>query len=152
MALLAEDAGLLDPLRLLIQKRAIPVWGTCAGLILLAAKAGNTKEGGQKLIGGLDIAIQRNAFGRQAQSFVMPLEIGDLGAMPFPGVFIRAPAILPPDAGAKTQVRVLARLPEERGGHIVAVREGVILGTAFHPELTNDSRMHEYFINMIKEL
>lgn len=151
MALLAEGAGLLTPLQSLILDAQIPVWGTCAGLILLSSSAVNTKAGGQRLLGGLDISIQRNAFGRQAQSFVLPLEMPILGPEPLQGVFIRAPAISPLEPGKDSQVRILAKLPVTHGSHIVAVQQGHILGTAFHPELTSDSRMHEYFMQMVSD-
>ena len=151
MALMAEASGLLEPLRNLILTTRIPIWGTCAGMILLSNEALNIKQGGQVLLGGLDVKIKRNAFGRQMNSFVTNLSIADIEdgeSKPFEGVFIRAPAIesIPSNSSAK----VFARLPAEKGGLIVGVVSDRILATAFHPELTMDPRVHKYFISMIK--
>ncbi|KAJ1533267.1 hypothetical protein HK405_000591, partial [Cladochytrium tenue] len=167
IALVAERSGFLDALRRFIAAGDRPVWGTCAGMILLAnSVSAGAKQGGQAVIGGLDVAVHRNAFGRQLDSFLAPLDIVgldhdnngdgivDSGApsAPFPGVFIRAPAIdlVPPppateDALAPAPVTVLARV--ERGGasYVVAVRQRHIFASAFHPELTSDLRFHAMF-------
>jgi 5'-phosphate synthase pdxT subunit len=131
---LAEELGLIEPLRDFVASGR-PVWGTCAGLILLARGVGRD----QPLVGGLDVDVDRNAFGRQVDSFEVDLAIAGLDGAPFRAVFIRAPAVVDVGPG----VDVLARLAE---GPIVAVRQGHVLGTAFHPELTGDLRLHRYFL------
>jgi 5'-phosphate synthase pdxT subunit len=128
-----------------IKKRiseGMPVMGTCAGMIMLSKRAydrvvGDTK---QKLIGNLDIVIERNAFGRQNESFEADLSIGMLGKEAFKGVFIRAPAV----SEVGKDVEVIAKLNNK----VVAVRQKNIIGTAFHPELSGDSRMHRQFVKM----
>lgn len=187
-----------------------PTWGTCAGLILLAEEANAAKKGGQELIGGLDVRVHRNHFGRQVESFTADVELpflsasGSLsaadGAAPFPGVFIRAPIVekllLQGEEGVdarrgevkpvavevvpgvevatggegdpgRAKVEILAVLPERtrrvRGGpvaasteveggdlnNIVAVRQGSIMGTSFHPELTDDIRIHVWWLEEV---
>ena len=131
-----------------IKKRiseGMPVLGTCAGMIMLSKRAydrtvGDTK---QKLIGNLDIVIERNAFGRQNDSFEADLSISMLGREAFKGVFIRAPAV----SEVGKDVEVIGKL----NNRIVAVKQKNIIGTAFHPELSGDSRMHKHLINMILE-
>lgn len=173
-----------------------PTWGTCAGLILLAEEANATKKGGQELIGGLDVRVHRNHFGRQIESFVADIDLpfltqsevlsesGDAAA-PFSGVFIRAPIVeklLMQDAStvsvepgvqvsaansAKANVEILGVVPdrihkvqggpaatstEVQGGdlnNIVAVRQDNILGTSFHPELTDDIRIHVWWLEQV---
>jgi 5'-phosphate synthase pdxT subunit len=121
-----------------LAREGMPVFGTCAGMILMAREiSGNTTQS----LGLLDIAVKRNAFGRQVDSFETDLKIPVLGENPFPAVFIRAPII---ESYAKN-VEVLARLDDNTP---VAVRQGKLLGTAFHPELTDDLRFHEYFLKM----
>jgi 5'-phosphate synthase pdxT subunit len=128
-----------------IKKRiseGMPVMGTCAGMIMLSKRAydrvvGDTK---QKLIGNLDIVIERNAFGRQSESFEADLSIGMLGKEAFKGVFIRAPAV----SEVGKDVEVIAKLNNK----VVAVKQKNIIGTAFHPELSGDSRMHRQFVKM----
>ena len=153
MTRLMADYGLLEPLRSFAETR--PVWGTCAGLILLARQASDLSR---PHLGLMDMVVQRNAFGRQVDSFEVDLEIPALGADPFHAVFIRAPLI--EDVGASVQV--LACLPDGRqglpngmpsrnGGRPVAVRQGHLLATAFHPELTDDLRLHRYFLEMVQE-
>ncbi len=145
MGKLAVEFGLLEPLRDLAAG-GLPMWGTCAGLILLAREAGHS----QPLIGALDVTVQRNAFGRQLQSFEADLAVPALAdpEPPFRAVFIRAPLItrVGPD------VAVLARLDsiEGKAGEIVAVRQGPLLATAFHPELTGDDRFHRYFLSFME--
>ncbi|MDP6225711.1 MAG: pyridoxal 5'-phosphate synthase glutaminase subunit PdxT [Anaerolineales bacterium] len=146
---LAREYSLLRPMRALAHEGKA-VWGTCAGAILLAKQAGSR----QPLLGLMDIAVQRNAFGRQLDSFETPLEVGALTALgeasgangsgprPFHGVFIRAPLISSVGSG----VEVLARLPT---GEVVAARQDGMLATVFHPELTDDDRFHRLFLDMI---
>jgi 5'-phosphate synthase pdxT subunit len=136
---LMSDFGLLDPLRELSQD-GLPVWGTCAGLIVLARRATDLHW---PTLEALDIAARRNALGRQVDSFETDLEVPALGTEPFPAVFIRAPIIEEVSDG----VQVLASLD---GGRAVAVRQGNTLATAFHPELTKDQRFHRYFLEMIQ--
>ncbi|MCE7939178.1 MAG: pyridoxal 5'-phosphate synthase glutaminase subunit PdxT, partial [Chloroflexi bacterium CFX6] len=133
---LAVDYGLVQPLRDFVASGK-PVWGTCAGLILLARDAGHA----QPLVGGLDVRVDRNAFGRQVASFETDLDVAGLAGGPFRAVFIRAPAVVEAGPG----VDVLARLDD---GPIVAVRQGAILGTAFHAELGDDLRVHRLFLGM----
>jgi 5'-phosphate synthase pdxT subunit len=116
-----------------------PLYGSCAGLIMLAR---DTVEGSPKTLGLMDIVARRNAFGRQLQSFEADLEISGLDGGPLRGVFIRAPWIEQAGPG----VRVLASY----GGHIVAAEEGGLSVTAFHPELTGDTRFHAYFLEMAR--
>lgn len=139
MSILAEREGFFEPLRE-FRRNGHPCFGSCAGLILLADRL----EGGrpdQQGIGGLDVTARRNAFGRQVDSFEADLPIPVLGDPPFRAVFIRAPWV--DEAGP--QVEVLARVDDR----IVAVRQGHLLATAFHPELTDDHRMHDYFVQMV---
>lgn len=133
---LAAEFGLLDPLRAFVASGK-PVWGTCAGMILLAESAGRA----QPLIGGLDVVVDRNHFGRQVDSFEINLSVAGLDGGPFHAVFIRAPAI----ATAGPAVTVMARLDD---GTIVAVRQGALLATAFHPELAGDDRLHRRFLEL----
>ena len=129
--------GLTKPL----EKRVtagMPVWGTCMGMIVLAKKVQGSI---QPTLGLLSIEVKRNAFGRQVESAEVPLDITGVEGKPFPGVFIRAPWI----ENAWDDARVLARLD----GHGVMVRQKRILGTSFHPELTDDHRVHRYFAEMV---
>jgi 5'-phosphate synthase pdxT subunit len=120
-------------------KNGLPIFGTCAGMILLAK---NISDSDTEPLGFMDITVKRNAFGRQRDSFEAELEIPTLGDQPFPGVFIRAPLIEQVGNG----VTVLARLDNKV---IVAARQGKLLAAAFHPELTNDLRLHKYFLDMV---
>lgn len=131
---------LLEPLRRAVNG-GMPVYGTCAGMILLARDIGGLD---QPLIGVMDIKVKRNAFGRQLNSFEEALSVPPLGKEPFRGVFIRAPLI----ENAAENVTVLARLGD---GRMVAARQGRLLASAFHPELAGDLRMHQYFLGMIDE-
>ncbi len=135
---LLVNSGLLEPLRAAVMG-GMPVYGTCAGMILLARDIGGLD---QPLIGVMDITVKRNAFGRQLDSFEESLSVPSLGSDPFRGVFIRAPLI--ERTGA--DVTVLATLGD---GRVVAARQGTLLATAFHPELTEDGRVHRYFLEMI---
>ena len=173
-----------------------PTWGTCAGLILLAESANRTKKGGQDLIGGLDVRVNRNHFGRQTESFETELDLpflfaadGSSRVRPFSGVFIRAPVvekILPSVRGEQVDestrddaviapaqekshidqpVEIIARLPgksrtlaekvasagmEDAVGDIIAVRQGNVFGTSFHPELTQDARIHIWWLDQVR--
>lgn len=144
ISLLARQDGLLDPLRD-FRAAGNPCFGSCAGLIFLADRLLDGRSD-QEGMGGLDISVRRNAFGRQVDSFEMMIAFPVLGELPFPAVFIRAPVV--EDVGVG--VKVLAELPAgETEGRIVAVREGNLLATAFHPELTGDDRCHQYFVDMV---
>ncbi|MEM4577042.1 MAG: pyridoxal 5'-phosphate synthase glutaminase subunit PdxT [Candidatus Nezhaarchaeales archaeon] len=138
----AERVGLLKALRKKIDE-GLPAFGTCAGAILLAKEVCDAKIGrvNQPLVGVMDIKIVRNYYGRQKESFEVDLSISALGDKPFRGVFIRAPAI--ESVGSK--VEVLATYE----GLPVLVRQDKILAATFHPELTNDTRIHELFIRSI---
>jgi 5'-phosphate synthase pdxT subunit len=122
-------------------EQGLPVWGTCAGAILLAKKL---KQDRPIPLGLMDITIDRNAFGRQLESFEDELKISALGQQPFHATFIRAPKIEHVGKG----VEILCKLDD---GTIVAAREKNMLVTSFHPELTNDTRMHEYFLSFIQK-
>ncbi len=180
IGLIAARWGLVEPLRRWVQAGR-PIWGTCAGMILLAERATGQKAGGQPLLGGLRVTVNRNFFGRQTESFETLLRVPALGPEPCPAVFIRAPAI----TAVEPDVEVLATLTvapflrlgprRDRAGEkravgdtiesgdtagsrgateevptevIVAVRQGAILATAFHPELTDDVRWHRLFLEM----
>jgi 5'-phosphate synthase pdxT subunit len=136
---LAVEYGLIDPLREFAREH--PTWGTCAGLIFLAKDLGKDQ---QPILGLMDISINRNAFGRQIDSFETDLDVPALDSdQPYHAIFIRAPIV----TAAHNGVNILAQLPD---GRIIAVQEGHLLGTAFHPELTDDSRFHQYFLNMVE--
>lgn len=120
-------------------KKGIPVFGTCAGMILLARKSSDAYF---ESLGLMNITVRRNAFGRQRESFETELDVPVLGSKAFPGVFIRAPLIERINGTAA----VLARLAD---GTIVAVRDGKMLALAFHPELTDDLRFHQYFLDIV---
>lgn len=139
---LMVDYGLVEPLRAAIAA-GTPIWGTCAGLILLARSTDNAMLG-QPLLATMDIHVCRNAFGAQRESFITDLAIPAIGPEPFRGVFIRAPIVLSVGPG----VEVLARL--EGTDQIVAVRQGSLVGTAFHPEIGGDTRFHRYFLNIVQ--
>ncbi len=149
MGLVAERWGLVSPLRNWVHAGR-PTWGTCAGMILLAEDATGQKLGGQALIGGLDVTVNRNYFGRQVDSFEAELNVPALGEDPFHAVFIRAPAITAVTPGVETLATVAAAGAEDEEV-IAAVRKGAILATAFHPELTGDLRWHRYFLQIAEE-
>ena len=130
------SSGLLEPLRKLARD-GFPIWGTCAGMILLAKRLDET---GMPALQAMDITVRRNAFGRQVDSFETDVPIPALGGDPFHAVFIRAPII--EEVGPA--VEVLARLAD---GTPVAARERRLLATAFHPELTPDTRLHRFFLD-----
>lgn len=219
ISLIAERCGMLEPLRQFVKLHRRPTWGTCAGLILLAEEANKSKATGQELIGGLDVRVHRNYFGRQVESFEAALDLpflkeegngnGKNDEQPFHSVFIRAPVVesilktpteddetekkvvavmeksaavnntLPtrprmPNRGetvsapqikaTSAPVEILGRLPgraraiknktstaEDLGeeGDIVAVRQGNVFGTSFHPELTGDERIHAWWLKEV---
>jgi pyridoxal 5'-phosphate synthase pdxT subunit len=122
----------------------MPVFGICAGMIMLSKKAKDRVLGemNQPLLDFLDVKIERNAFGRQNNSFESVISIDKIGISKFPGVFIRAPSII--ETGK--DVEVLSKFNEK----IIAVKQGNIVGTSFHPELTGDLSLHKYFVNLIK--
>ncbi|MCJ1234847.1 hypothetical protein MMC14_002810 [Varicellaria rhodocarpa] len=202
MSLVAERSGLLEELRGFVKTHRKPTWGTCAGLILLSESANRTKKGGQSLIGGLDVRVNRNHFGRQTESFETSLHLPFLSPSSFKGIFIRAPVvekILPlltgeqvaealkqdtviaPSRAAATNsavskhvnrpVEIMATLPgrkarlgvllghngdegeedKKEAGDIVAVRQGNVFGTSFHPELTQDVRIHIWWLEGVRE-
>jgi 5'-phosphate synthase pdxT subunit len=133
---------LAEPLKDAIAS-GLPVWGTCAGLIMLADTVLDGIEGQQSL-GGLEIAVRRNAFGSQLDSFETDLDIPVVGQPAVHAVFIRAPIVETVSEGVTT----LASLGD---GRIVAVEQGNLLGTSFHPEMTGDTRFHEYFLKKVAE-
>lgn len=135
---LMRDYSLVDEMRKLIA-RGFPVMGTCAGMILLAKQVRGLR---QHTLEAMDIEVSRNAFGRQVDSFETALDVPVLGQEPFPAVFIRAPWIEKMGDG----VEVLASLPDSAA---VAVRQGNMIATAFHPELTDDLRFHDYFLSIV---
>lgn len=118
----------------------MPIWGTCMGMIVAAHAVADLE---QPTLDLLDITVRRNAFGRQNESAQVALSIPALGAEPFPAIFIRAPWI--------ERIGASVELLAERNGHGVMVREGNRLGTSFHPELTDDLRIHQYFLQMLSE-
>ncbi len=122
----------------------VPIWGTCAGLILLAKETDNALAG-QPLLASMDIRVRRNAFGSQRESFETDLSVPALGEAPFHAFFIRGPSI----ESVGPEVEVLATLDD---GSIVAVREGTLLGTAFHPEVAGDARFHQYFLRIVNSV
>lgn len=140
---LLVDLGLMEPLQEKIDQ-GMPVYGTCAGLILLAK---NIENSSQARLGRMDVTVRRNAFGRQVDSFEADLPIKQLGQPDFPAVFIRAPVILDYDPN----VQVLAQVEQDGQPRAVAVRQNNILASSFHPELTDDPRMHKYFLNMLSD-
>ncbi|KAF6806552.1 pyridoxal 5'-phosphate synthase subunit PDX2 [Colletotrichum sojae] len=184
ISLVATRCGLMEPLREFVKVNRKPVWGTCAGAILLADEANATKKGGQELIGGLGVRVHRNHFGRQIESFVADLDLPFLSrgdgaskpaSAPFPGVFIRAPIVekilsssdttitTTKQPAASSAVDILAVLPGRKGmvdgvsqstgddsvGDIVAVRQANIFATSFHPELTDDVRIHVWWLEQV---
>lgn len=142
MMKLMESYGLITSIRQLAG-HGIPIWGTCAGMICLASQAYNPDSSTMQTLALMDITVKRNAFGRQVDSFEVPLQISGISGDLFPGVFIRAPYIEKTGSG----VEVLCRL---ENGTIVAARQKNLLATSFHPELTADTRFHSYFASLVK--
>ncbi|KAI1463011.1 pyridoxine synthesis protein PDX2 [Daldinia caldariorum] len=207
LSLVAAQSGLLEPLREFVKVNKKPTWGTCAGLIFLSEQASAAKRGGQELIGGLNVKVHRNHFGRQKESFVTDLELPFLSqgsdgnpatVAPFPAVFIRAPVVdqvltdditsvdgeaenITPKVATqssgnqtkapKGKVEILATLPGRHAsnkaaaasiegtdnqkevpkgaGDIVALRQENVFGTSFHPELTDDIRIHVWWLEQV---
>lgn len=153
---LAVTFGLLEPLQKAVAA-GLPAYGSCAGMILLSDSVVDGRPD-QPAIGGLDTVVRRNAFGRQVDSFEGSVEVSGVDGGPVPAVFIRAPWV----ESAGPDVQVLATLgtavrssttgegPGEAAGRIVAVRQGPLLATAFHPELTGDSRVHALFVEIVR--
>ena len=137
---LSRTFGLAEPLKERIAD-GMPVYGTCAGLIMLADHVRDAIEG-QQTLGGLDVVVRRNAFGNQNDSFETDLDIPELGEAPVHAIFIRTPAVEELGDG----VTALAALDD---GRAVAVEQGNLLGTAFHPEVTDDYRFHQRFLDRV---
>ncbi len=146
---LAGLFDLLDPLRKRIAA-GMPTYGSCAGMILLADRIANPAigaTGAQGTFGGIDVTVRRNAFGRQVESFEEPVSMDGLSGGPITAVFIRAPWV--EEVGAEAQV--LARVKAGPAtGRIVGIRQRHLLATSFHPELTQDARVHGYFVDMVR--
>lgn len=148
---LAAAFGLLEPLRARV-RAGMPAYGSCAGMIMLADKilnpatsssgAGDAPSTGQETVGGIDMIVRRNAFGRQNESFEAAVDMKGVPGGPVEGVFIRAPWV--ESTGAATEVLATYE------GHPVAVRQGPLLATSFHPELTGDTRVHGLFVDMVR--
>ncbi|WP_310725707.1 pyridoxal 5'-phosphate synthase glutaminase subunit PdxT [Streptomyces sp. N2A] len=140
MSKLAIAFGMLEPLRAFV-RAGKPVYGTCAGMIMVADKLLDARED-QETFGGVDMIVRRNAFGRQNESFEAAIDVAGIPGGPVEGVFIRAPWV----ESVGGDVEVLATYD----GHTVAVRQGNVLATSFHPELTGDHRVHALFVDMVR--
>ena len=140
MLRLMESFGLIQPIREMARD-GLAIWGTCAGMVLLAKNISNYE---MKTLGLMDMKIRRNAFGSQIDSFEVDLEIPAVGEEPFHAVFIRAPVV----KEAEPSVKVLSRLPDST---IVAAKQNQLLACAFHPEFTGDLRFHSYFLSMVSQ-
>jgi len=138
---LMQGFNFVQPLRELAQA-GLPILGTCAGMVCLAKRLSNSNNSNLEPLGLMDMEVRRNAFGRQVDSFETELLVTSLGQEPFPGVFIRAPII----ERADPQIEILAKLPN---GVAAAARQGKLVATAFHPELTSDLRFHRYFLEIV---
>ena len=146
MSNLAIRAGLFEPLRS-ASSAGLPMYGSCAGMIMLADRVTDARPD-QQTIGGLDVTVRRNAFGRQVDSFEIDLDVPVVGMTPFKAVFIRAPLV----ESTGPEVEVLSILRRDgAAGTIVAVRQGVRLATSFHPELTGDTRIHDLFVQIVRQ-
>ena len=145
MAKLLVAFELLDPIRERI-RAGMPVYGSCAGMILLADRI-EDGVAGQQTIGGMDVTVRRNAFGRQVESFEADIGIDGIAGGPFHAVFIRAPWV----ESVGPQAAAIGRVLDHAAGRIVAVRQQHLLATSFHPELTGDRRVHAYFVEMVSE-
>ncbi len=140
IGMLMEEEGLIDAIRTRIRDEQFPVYGTCAGLILLAKEVVGKSPA---RIGAMDLIADRNAYGRQVASFEAPLQIDGIGGDPFPAVFIRAPQV----KNIGPQVKPLAYYQ----GQIVMAEQGSLLVSSFHPEMTNDIRVHQYFLDKVRQ-
>ena len=146
MSNLAIRADLFEPLRA-ASSAGLPMYGSCAGMIMLADRVTDARPD-QQTIGGLDVTVRRNAFGRQVDSFEIDLDVPVVGMTPFKAVFIRAPLV----ESTGPEVEVLSILRRDgAAGTIVAVRQGVRLATSFHPELTGDTRIHDLFVQIVRQ-
>ncbi|MGY1856271.1 pyridoxal 5'-phosphate synthase glutaminase subunit PdxT [Modestobacter sp. SYSU DS0290] len=145
MANLAQRSGLLEPLRDAV-RAGLPTYGSCAGMILLADRVLDAPAG-QQTIGGLDVTVRRNAFGRQVDSFEDEVEVDGVAGGPVHAVFIRAPWVEEAGAGVEVLGRVVGGPAD---GKIVAVRQGSLVATSFHPELTGDTRVHASFVELVR--
>jgi pyridoxal 5'-phosphate synthase pdxT subunit len=144
MSKLAVAFGLLEPLRERVRS-GLPAFGSCAGMIMLADRVLDGRDD-QRTVGGIDMTVRRNAFGRQVDSFESDLVVEGLPGGPLHAVFIRAPWV----ESVGERVQVLATAPVPGGAaRIVAVRQGPLLATSFHPELTRDDRVHAYFVDLV---
>jgi len=146
ISMLAIRWGLMEPLRAAV-RAGMPVFGSCAGMILLADTVLDGRAD-QEPIGGLDMVVRRNAFGRQVDSFEADVDFPALGEPPVRAVFIRAPWV----ESVGPSVEVLASVPADAGDRIVAVRAGGLLATSFHPELTGDHRVHALFADIVRRV
>jgi len=145
MSKLADAFGLADPIRKRIAD-GMPVYGSCAGMIMLATEVLDGRPD-QRGFDGIEMTVRRNAFGRQVDSFEAPVEISGVPGPAFHAVFIRAPWVERVGDG----VQVLGRVTDgPAAGRVVAVRQGNLLATAFHPELTGDLRVHRYFVDLVR--
>ncbi len=140
ISMLAQRWGLIEPVRELI-RGGLPVFGSCAGMIMLADTVLDGRAD-QLPFGGIDMVVRRNAFGRQVDSFEADVEVAGIGGGPMRAIFIRAPWVESIGDG----VEVLAAVDDR----VVAVRQGALLATSFHPELTGDLRLHEYFLQLAR--
>ena len=146
MSKLAIADGLMEPLRE-ARRAGMPMYGSCAGMIMLADRVEDARPD-QEVVGGIDMTVRRNAFGRQVDSFEVDLTMTGIGTEPFRAVFIRAPWV----ESVGESVEVLATVAQGHDdGTIVAVRQGSLMATAFHPELTGDVRIHELFVEMVRK-
>jgi pyridoxal 5'-phosphate synthase pdxT subunit len=146
MSKLAQAFEIFDPIQRRI-KEGMPVYGSCAGMIMLADEVLDGRPD-QRSFGGIAMTVRRNAFGRQVDSFEAPVALRGVEGEPFHAVFIRAPWV----ESVTSDVEVLGRVASgEAAGRIVAVRHGHLLATSFHPELTGDLRVHRLFVNMVRE-
>jgi 5'-phosphate synthase pdxT subunit len=139
---LATSFDMMEPLRKMLSA-GLPAFGSCAGMIMLADRLVDGVPG-QQTFGGIDMAVRRNAFGRQVDSFESDISLTSMAGPPLRAVFIRAPWV----EQAGDEVKILGL--DERAGRIVAVRQGPLLATSFHPELTGDPRIHELFVDIVK--
>jgi 5'-phosphate synthase pdxT subunit len=152
MSKLAQEFEVFDPITARL-RAGMPAYGTCAGMIMLADEVLDGRPD-QRSFGGLALQVRRNAFGRQVDSFETPVEIAGVEGGPVPAVFIRAPwvekVIDRADGETSGGVQVLGQVGDGPEARIVAVRQGNLLATSFHPELTGDLRLHRYFVDMVR--
>ena len=145
MATLAARSGLLEPLRAAVAD-GLPVYGSCAGMIMLADRLVDAPPD-QVTVGGLDVTVRRNAFGRQVDSFESQVEVEGVAGGPVHAVFIRAPWVEEAGEGVQVLGRIVGGAAD---GRIVAVRQGNLVATSFHPELTGDRRVHALFVDIVR--